>query len=119
MEARTENRLVFIMLFDPLFNFDLANLEMRFDISVWSNQICIFKGNPNHRLGNPIAVEICSSYAVTKTSKGLRCCARDGLEPRTVVTKNKNLSGIKLALRFLFRGANQNVRSPVASKIVA
>lgn len=106
------------MLFVPLFKFDLTNLEMRFNISVWINQICIFKGNPDHRLGNPIAVEICSSYAVTKASKGLRRCACDGSEPRTIVTKNKNSSRLKLAPRVLFRGANQNVRSSVATNVV-
>ena len=65
---------------------------MRFNISAWVKQICVFKGNTNHRLGNPIAIEISGSYAVTKTGKSLRRCASDGPKPRTVATKNKNLS---------------------------
>ena len=92
---------------------------MRFNISAWIKQICVFEGNANHRLRNPIAVEISGSYAVTETSKGLRRCARYGPKPRTVVTKNKNLSRLKLATRILFGRANDNVRSPVATNVAA
>ena len=91
----------------PLVNLDLTNLEMRFNISTY-NDIFVLKRNPDHDLGSPVAIEICCSYGVTKTSERRRLFAgyRPGRAFRCYPYKPKLLP------RFAARSQSHQGRQP-------